>query len=541
MNTFKYYNSPIIAPPIKPDDPDSGKPSDHSVPVCIPHTDRYSRPVRTYRLQKYRPLPDSSLAMFGDWIMGEEWDSISESLSPTEQVAKFEEVTQEKLNLFCPEKTIKMNSQDKVWITSELKKIHRLKSREYIKRGKSEKYKALYKQFDTKFKLEAEKYMRKNIDELKETDPGHAYRILKKMGAQPGDCSETNSFSLPNHEAEGLSAEQSAERIAQHFAEISQQFPPLSLSLLPDRVKTKLKNKSRPPVIEDYEVYNMIKSAKKPKSGVPGDLPRRITKEFAPELAKPVGRIIRSIARTGQWPTQWKLESVTPIGKIPIPESEDDLRPISLTAFFSKVTEHFVVMWLLHFIEDQIDFRQYGGTKGNSITHYLIEFINFILSNQDDTAPIAILACMVDFSKAFNRIDHNLLVTKLSDMGVPGWLLHLVMAFLTDRTMIVRYNGKQSSSKSLPGGGPQGTLLGLLLFLVLINDLGFDNQKNNTGELITRRNNLKAANVLHLKYVDDMTLAESINLKKNLVHIPESVRPLPDSFHAKTGQYPSFK
>ena len=212
------------------------------------------------------------------------------------------------------------------------------------------------------------------------------------MGAQPGDCSETNTFILPNHEAEGLSSEQSAERIAQ-------QFPPLSLSLLPDRVKTKLHNKSSPPEIEDYEVYEKIKSAKKPKSGVPGDLPRRVTKEFAPELAKPIRRIISSIARTGQWPTQWKLESVTPIGKIPIPESEDDLRPISLTPFFSKVTEHFVVMWLLHYIEDLIDFRQYGGTKGNSITHYLIEFINFILSNQDDTAPIAILACMVDFSE----------------------------------------------------------------------------------------------------------------------------------------------
>ena len=66
---------------------------------------------------------------------------------------------------------------------------------------------------------------------MKETDPGHAYRILKKMGAQPGDCSETNTFTLPNHEAEGLSAEQSAERMAQHFAEISQQFPPLRYSI----------------------------------------------------------------------------------------------------------------------------------------------------------------------------------------------------------------------------------------------------------------------------------------------------------------------
>ena len=93
-------------------------------------------------------------------------------------------------------------------------------------------------------------------------------------------------------------------------------------------------------------------------------------------------------------------------------------------------------MWLLKYIGDRIDFRQYGGTKGNSITHYLIEFINFILFNQDSTA------CMVDFSKAFNRQNHNILVTKLSDMGCPGWLLKIVIAFLTDRKMLVRYKGK---------------------------------------------------------------------------------------------------
>jgi hypothetical protein len=81
----------------------------------------------------------------------------------------------------------------------------------------------------------------------------------------------------------------------------------------------------------------------------------------------------------------------------------------------------------------------------------------------------------------------------------------------------VRYKGKQSSSKCLPGGGPQETLNGLLLFLVLINDLGYDNQKNNSGELITRMNNLK---VLHLKFVDNMTLAETINLKENLKFCP---------------------
>ena len=180
----------------------------------------------------------------------------------------------------------------------------------------------------------------------------------------------------------------------------------------------------------------------------------------------------------------------------------------------------------MDYIKDKLDFQQYGGLRGNSITHYLIEFINFILWKQDGSDQVAILACMVDFSKAFNRQNHNILITKLCDMGVPGWLLKIVIAFLKDRRMIVRYKGKNSNIKSLPVGGPQGTLLGLLLFLVLINDLGFENQNLGIGELITSKKNIQTLNELHLKYVDDMTLAESINLQESLV--PVHTRPRPD-------------
>ena len=105
-------------------------------------------------------------------------------------------------------------------------------------------------------------------------------------------------------------------------------------------------------------------------------------------------------------------KQVQAIAKVSEPESEDDLRPISLTHFFSKVMEQFIVTWLLEIFGDKLDFRQYGGTKGNSITHYLIELINFILYNQDCKDPTAVLACLVDFSKAFNRQDHNILITK---------------------------------------------------------------------------------------------------------------------------------
>ena len=115
----------------------------------------------------------------------------------------------------------------------------------------------------------------------------------------------------------------------------------------------------------------------------------------------------------------------------------------------------FVVEWLMIYIGPKLDPKQFGGLKGTSISHYMIELINYILYNQDYNLPIAVLMCAVDFSKAFNRINHNIIITKLSDIGVPGWLLNIVMGFLKDRTMMVRYKGETSDSKMMPGGGPR--------------------------------------------------------------------------------------
>ena len=157
--------------------------------------------------------------------------------------------------------------------------------------------------------------------------------------------------------------------------------------------------------------------------------------------------------------------------------TEDDLRIISLTSFFSKVMEKFVLDWLMIYVGHKMDPKQFGGLKGNSISHYMIELINFILYNPDYDLPIAVLICAIKFSKAFNRQNHNLLITKLSDMGVPGWLLKIVMGFLAERCMVLRFRGETSSAKSLPGGGPQGTLLGILLFLILMNLYRSDNYK----------------------------------------------------------------
>ena len=113
-----------------------------------------------------------------------------------------------------------------------------------------------------------------------------------------------------------------------------------------------------------------------------------------------------------------------------------------------------------------------------------------------------------------NRQNHLILVTKLSDMGVPGWLLKIVVGFLEKRELVVTFNGAKSGTKDMPGGGPQGTVLGMFLFLILINKAGFEDQNLKLGEkLTTAAGKRDEMSKMHAKYVDDMTAAQAVKIK----------------------------
>ena len=102
---------------------------------------------------------------------------------------------------------------------------------------------------------------------------------------------------------------------------------------------------------------------------------------------------------------------------------------------------------------------QFGGVPGCSVVHYLVNMIHFILLKTDQKKPTAVLATLVDFSKAFNRICHNRLLTILSDLNIPSCALKLISSYLTKRRMCVRYQSTTSEFQFTPGGGPQGSLL----------------------------------------------------------------------------------
>ena len=129
-NLHQFYQIPIIVPPVKPDDPTRGVPSDHSIPLALPVSSAHHK-TREYKTTTVRPLPESGIQEFNQWIMSVDWDPILDISSPTEQVELFQKTLEDKLNIIFPLKTFKTSSCDKPFITAELKKLDRRKKKEY--------------------------------------------------------------------------------------------------------------------------------------------------------------------------------------------------------------------------------------------------------------------------------------------------------------------------------------------------------------------------------------------------------------------------
>ena len=242
------------------------------------------------------------------------------------------------------------------------------------------------------------------------------------------------------------------------------------------------------------------------KSSGPDGIPAWILKQYASFLAYPLASIMNSSIREAYVPSQWKEADIVAIPKVTCPiDITSHLRPISLTPIISKIMEGFVLKWLMDDIKPHIDPNQYGGLPTTSVVIALIEMYHQWITFVEDEKDVRVV--LLDFAKAFDLVDRNILLEKLKNLGANSLLVDWICSFLCDRKQRVKLNNITTTWKSVCGGMPQGTKIGPICFVTHINDL------NTSSKCI--------------KYMDDTTIYNEISTT-DIDKIPQSLQQVCD-------------
>ena len=274
------------------------------------------------------------------------------------------------------------------------------------------------------------------------------------------------------------------------------------------------------PIIESEITVEILKLNNRKCPG-PDNLSSKILKSCEPYLRKPLADIFNHSFHTGVYPSKLKIAKVIALYKKNSSFLPENYRPISLLSCLDKIFEKLIHKRLMAFINKYkiIILEQYGFLKDHSTMCALIDVIDNV-RNYIDKGEYA-LGIFLDLKKAFDTVNHSILLSKLDFYGFRGHVNQFIASYLSDRNQYTVINGSKSEIMKIETGVPQGSVLGPLFFLLYINDITADVEFSKTTlfaddtSLILHHKDIKTLKIQaekDLKNVYEWLLANKLSL-----------------------------